>query len=429
MSVVVSIEAVGPSRKEVRVEVPAPAVEAEFERVVREYRKRARISGFRRGKVPLDLVKRRYQEEIHQEVIERLVPRYWRQAQAEAEVDPMLPPEIGPVDLEPGAPLTFAATIDVRPEVALGELEGFELPELEVTPTDEEVEQALLDLRRSAGDWVTSERPAAVGDLVTGTVTELGEDGEPSGEPGEVAFEIGDANIWEELSLAVTGLAAGGENEFTRREGERTRSMVVKVAEVRERALPPLDDALAAKMGKFDTVDELREAVRHRIRHGKEEERRRRRETALLDQLCQRHPLEISERVVTHETEEMMRDYAHQLAHRGVDPERAGVDWRRMGQELEPQARRRVQSRLLLDAAVAHLGIELPESEFEARLAEVARSQGQSVGALRRSLDEGGRLEDLKRRLLRGKTLGRLIGENEEAAESSAEEPAEEGKD
>lgn len=425
MSVVVSVEDVGPSRKEIRVEVPAPAVEAELARVVQEFRKRARISGFRKGKAPLDLVKQRYQEEIREELVDRLMPRYWRQAQAEAEVESMLPPEVGAVDFEPGTPLTFTATVDVRPKVELGELEGFELPDLAIEPTDAEVEQAMTSLRRDAGEWVTTERSAAVGDFVSGTVTEVGEE-EPAGEAGKVGFEVGDANIWEELSLAVTGLAAGGENEFTRQEGERERRLVVKIEEVKERELPPLDDAFAAKVGKFSALDELREAVHHQIRHGKEDERRRRRETALLDQLCQRHPLELSERVVGHETEEMLRDYAHQLSHRGVDPEHAGVDWRKVGEEFAPQARRRVQSRLLLDAAAEKLGVELPESEFEAQLAALARAQGQTVAALRRTLDQGEQLDGLKHRMLRNKTLRRLIGENGEAVGDSAPEPPEE---
>jgi len=428
MSVVVSVEDAGPSRKEIRVEVPAPAVEAELARVIQEFRKRARISGFRKGKVPLELVKQRYQEEIREEVVDRLVPRYWHQAQAEAEVDPMLPPEVGQVDFREGAPLTFAATVDIRPEVELGELAGFELPDLAIEPTDDEVEQAITSLRRDVGEWVATERAAAVGDLVAGTVTEVGKE-EPADDAGKVAFEVGDPNIWEELSLAVTGLTAGGENEFTRQEGDSERRLVVKVDEVKERELPPLDDAFAAKVGKFSALEELRETVRHQIRHGKQDERRRRRETALLDQLCQRHPLELSERVIGHETEEMLRDYAHQLAHRGVDPERAGVDWRKMGEELAPQAKRRVQSRLLLDAAAEKLGVELPESEFEAQLAGLARSQGQTVAALRRTLDQGEQLDGLKRRMLRNKTLLQLIGENGEADGASATESSEEEGD
>ena len=92
MSVVLSIEDVGPCRKRLKVEVPAPAVEAESKRVVEEYRKHAKLPGFRKGKVPTELVKQKFHKEIEQDVVERLLPRYWKQAEAESELDPLLPP-------------------------------------------------------------------------------------------------------------------------------------------------------------------------------------------------------------------------------------------------------------------------------------------------------------------------------------------------
>src|SRR6185436_6329113 len=110
MSVVVSIEDVGPCRKQLKVEVPAPAVEAETQRVVSEYGRQARIPGFRKGKVPSHLVQRRFSKDIDQEVKERLLPRYWKQAQAEAAIDPLLQPEVEEInDPAPGEALTFTA--------------------------------------------------------------------------------------------------------------------------------------------------------------------------------------------------------------------------------------------------------------------------------------------------------------------------------
>ena len=120
MSVVVSQEDVGPCRKQLTVEVPAPAVEAETQRVLREIGNRVKVPGFRKGKVPADLVRRRFAKDIEQEVKDRLLPRYWRQAQAEASLEPLLPPEVGEVtDLKPGEPLTFVATVETRPVIEL----------------------------------------------------------------------------------------------------------------------------------------------------------------------------------------------------------------------------------------------------------------------------------------------------------------------
>ncbi|MEZ5331229.1 MAG: trigger factor family protein [Thermoanaerobaculia bacterium] len=108
MSVVLSVEETGPCERQVKVEVPAPAVEAEPDRVTQEFRRQARMPGFRRAVVP-DLVCKRHGEDIRQEVLDRLLPRYWRQAQAETKLEALLPPRVEEVDLEAGAPLTFTA--------------------------------------------------------------------------------------------------------------------------------------------------------------------------------------------------------------------------------------------------------------------------------------------------------------------------------
>src|SRR5580704_5711573 len=173
MSVVLSMQDVGPWRKQLTVEVPAPAVEAETQRVVREFGQRVRIPGFRRGKVPTELVRRRFAKDIEREVIDRLLPRYWRQAQAESEIEPLLPPEVDEVrDLEPGGSLTFVATVETRPKVELGNIHDFQLPDPEIEPGELDVDKALDDLRVRFGEWVPVERPAARGDLVNAQITE-----------------------------------------------------------------------------------------------------------------------------------------------------------------------------------------------------------------------------------------------------------------
>src|SRR6185369_3973931 len=175
---VVSIEDVGPCKKQVKVEVPAPEVQAEMDRVVREYGQRVKIPGFRKGKVPQELVRRRYQKDIDQEVVERLLPKYWQKAQAESAIDPLLPPEVDEVqDLTPGSPLTFTASVEARPQIELRNITDFNLPDPPVDPGTMDVDDTLEDLRKQASDWVPVERPAAQGDLVEAEIFELQHDG------------------------------------------------------------------------------------------------------------------------------------------------------------------------------------------------------------------------------------------------------------
>jgi trigger factor len=445
MTVVVSVEDTGVCRKQVTVEVPPEEVAAATRRVVDQYARSVRIPGFRRGKVPAELVRRRYREDIERDVVERLVPDFWERARAEQGLDPLGQPELQEVgDLAEGQPLRFVAVVEVRPEVALGDLE-FELPEVAVEPTAEEVDAALEDLRRQAGEWVVVDRPAARGDLAALRIHEDGataaaDPAEPPG-PGEspdpagaatsaaaatgqeVEIEVGDPRVWEELSLAVTGLAAGQTGRFSRRPDEGSeaapRHFRVEIEAVKERELAPLDAELARKVGDFADLEALREAVVARLRHGKEHERDQKRREALLEQLRERHPLALPRGAVDAEVQRMANDFAHDLAHRGIDPGETQVDWQRLAAELRGPAERRVHERLLLDAAAERLGIEVRQDEVTGTLGGIARAQKTTVEKVREAL---GGTAGLAARLRRDHAVRRLLGEDPPGAEPNPEE-------
>jgi trigger factor len=430
MSVVVSLQDVGPCRKQLTIEVPAPAVEAEEQRVLREYGNRARIPGFRAGKVPAKLVRQRYAQEIERDVVERLLPRYWRQAQAEASLDPLMPPEVEEVkERQPGEPLTFVAVVETRPQIELRNIRDFDLPDPSIDPGEMEIDDTVEDLRKRIAEWVPAERAAARGDMVTAELTRVsdghGAHGEEAGEPktDTVNIELGDERVWEELTRALSGLSAGEETTFFRHhehpaEEEGAPPVVheeqfrVRVQAVQERDLPPLDDDFAAKVSPdFKTVAELREAISKRLRHTKTDQRREQRERALLEQLRERHPLELPQGVVRREVEQMVNEYAQMLSQRGVDVENLKMDWNRVAGDMLPMAEGRVHERLLLDAIADSETLQVSEEEFERALAVLARSQNTSTPQLRRALDEDGRLATFRNQLRREKTIRHLLGE------------------
>jgi len=430
MSVVVSLQDVGPCRKQLTVEVPAPAVEAETQRVVAEYGNRARIPGFRKGKVPAKLVRQRFAKDIEREVVERLLPRYWRQAQAESSIDPLLPPEVQEVkDLEPGAPLTFVATVETRPQIELRNIKDFDLPNPSTDPGTVEVEEAIDELRRHVAAWVPVERPASRGDLVEAEITPLSGH-EPRTD--KVSVEVGDPNVWEELTLALSGLAAGQETTFTRRHeheaeeggGEKVvheQTFKAKVDAVKERELLPLDDELAKKISPdLGTMEQLKDVVTRRLRAQKSEQRNEARHRALLDQLRERHPLELPQGVIRKEVEHLVQDYAESLARGGVNLDHANLDWNRVADDMTPLAERRVHARLLLDAIGDAESVQVSEEEFERALAVLARAQNTSTPALRRTLDEDGRLASFRAQLRRDKTIRHLLGEEATGSDTAS---------
>ncbi len=247
-------------------------------------------------------------------------------------------------------------------------------------------------------------------------VAEIAVVGDASGAPSEPqksSFEVGDERVWEELSLAATGLAPGQSSTFRRRtaEGEEAKDYKVKVETIEELEPAPLDDELAKKVSKFQTLPELRSAVEKMIVDAKKRERGRQREGSLLQQLRERHPLTLPEGVVQQEMETMVREYAHQLAHQGIDVEKAGIDWGALGERARPDAERIVHSRLLLDSIAEAESIEVPEERLEALLAEIARERKSTPLQVRRELDNSGRLIGIRRQLRRQETVRHLLGE------------------
>lgn len=422
MTIVQSVEDVGPWRKQITIEIPAPEVEQEQQRVARDFGRQVSIPGFRKGKVPRAVIRQRFGSEIDKEVVERLLPRAWQEAQQETELEPLLAPQVEEVgEVIPGSPLTFVASIEVRPEVELGELDDFELPQMETEPTEDEIREAIDDLRRRVADWVPVERAAARGDMVTAEITEIPEKAPPEGEepePQTVEIEVGDPQVWEELSLAVTGLEPGQTGRFSHRDpapqegaAPPERHFRVEVVAVKERDLPELDDELASTVGDFESLEELESQVRLHIEGEKKQERREERHDALTRELRQRYPLELPRRVVDDEIQNLLQDYAQKLARQGVDVERADIDWETIGKQARPQAEERVHTRLLLDAVADHLDVQVEPGELEAALASLARAQGASLPAVKRALQENDRLAEFRTQVRRNKTVSRLMGE------------------
>jgi trigger factor len=206
----------------------------------------------------------------------------------------------------------------------------------------------------------------------------------------------------------------------------RDRKFRFEVRAVKERDLPDLDDELAKDLGDFETLAEMREAVRHRLSHEKRAERSEQRERALLDQLRERHPIALPQGLVQEEVEKLVREYAENLARQGVDVEHAEIDWQAMADQARPSAEKRVHARLLLDAVARQEELAVEEAELERTLAELARVQRTTSGAVRRALDQDGGLGRLRSQLLRSKTLRHLLGEEPAAPDEAAAEAAEE---
>lgn len=454
MTVVVSMRDVGSCRREFEIEVPAEEVDAECLRVAREYRRRARIDGFRKGKAPLDLVRQRFEEAIGDDVSERLAPKYWRMAREEHDIHPLLPPSVAPVQVVPGSPLRFQVTVDVEPEVEIGDDRSFELPRPEVEPSEVEVDELLEQVRHERSTWAPVERAAARGDRVRGKVhraalpgfeeEEAGGEGEDADQrraaTHDIDLELGHEGVWPELTDNVSGLAAGQSATFDRREEddgvERQRAYDIELHEVLERKLPEVNDEWAASLAApIESVDDLRSNLCDQLRARKAEAAGQQRTETLLDQLRERYPVTLPEAVVEREAFQMARSYANNLARQGVDLEQQQLPWEQLIEQVRPQAEKRAHASFLLDRIAREDEIEPSAEDLERALEIMARARNTHRGKLRRELERDGGLEMLKIELRRDRTVQALLGTNAPADESvdesdgDAERPAARGED
>jgi trigger factor len=429
MSVVIQFEEAGPWKKRLTIEVPAPAVEAETGRVIKQLGQSINLPGFRKGKIPASIIQKRFSSEVERRVTEVLVPRYWNQAEAEKSLDALTQPQVEDVRFEPGAPMRFVAVVETRPEIELKNVDDFTLPEGDVEPSADDVNQALTDLRRRFAAWKPVDRPAARGDVVQGEVVRLA--GEEAESPGEaerqpLRIEIGADGVDEELSLALTGLAPGQSTTFRRRPGagaeDRPAEFRIEVSGVEEIELAELDDDLAVKLGATDAA-KLEDDVRGQLRAIRRMELEKKRDAALLEQLRERHPMELPQGVVEQEVDRMFQDQLTRLAAQGVDLEHAPIDWEAMRSQLRPQAQKRVHSSLLLEAVARAKNLKLDEAEFERFLSTIAREQKKSSLAVRQELDQSGRLPLIRAQLLESQALRHLLSAGEGPAGAGDEFP------
>ncbi len=440
MSVVTAIEDAGPCKKKLTIEIPTTAVEAETGRVVEEFSRKVRIPGFRPGKVPVAMVRQRFRQEIEKEIVDRLLPRYWKQAQAEKDIEPLIAPTVEDLKFQDGAPMLVTISVETRPEIALGDYQNFDLPQESAEASAFDIDEQVAQIRKQQSRWQTVEREASRGDLVVADRKPVashqhGEEGEAHEQEHEheapearpIFVEIGAPDADEELSLALTGQKAGYTFRHRQQHGEGEHAHFhefdVTIREVKELDLPELNDEWAKKVGDFESMDALRQLIATRIGERKEEDLRHRRENALLDQLRERHPLALPEGAVRQETERMMQTWAEQIAEQGADLK--DIDWERLSGDFREPAEKRVHARLLLDAIARKDGIRLDENTFEAFLAAAASSQKTSSLALRQRLAEDGRLEGIRSQMLRDQTLEHLLGEKAgaegEAADGAAD--------
>jgi len=402
------------TQKTLTIEIPSDVVDAEINRIAKDYTKQARIPGFRPGKVPATIVKQRFRDQILHDVMHGLIPRAVEEALQERGIEPVDTPNIKDVALEEGQPLKFTAAIETVPPFDPGDLSSITLPDKKVTVTEDAIEQTLQRLRERAAKHETVEgRPVTDGDSVVIAIDRTDAGGETD-HHDDVTVEMGAPGNPPGFDANLFGLNVGDGKTFSIHfpadypsEDLRDQDVTytVKVKDIRRKVLPELDDEFAKDLGEFDSLAVLKDRIRHDMQHEAEDNARREVRSDLLRQLAQRISFELPGSLVEREIDRRLEEMARQLMAQKIDPRQAGIDWGQFREAQREPARDAVASTLVLDEIARREGITVAAEDVDKEIEQFAARAGRTPAALRAQMEKEGGISRLYAGLRREKAV------------------------
>ena len=392
--------------KSLRVTVPVDRVREAEARALKYYAKRARLPGFRPGKAPDTVVRKRFSDAIRQTVLEEVIRESWETAKTNESLKPITDPAIRNLKFEEGSPIEFELHVEVRPELKLERVGGFRIERREARVPDSAVEEQLARIREQKAAWIPVEgvKPAP-GQMVRVEVAPIENGVAGPSQPHDLV--LGDNQTIPELEERIMSLLPGESTESEVRFPEdhpdesrrgKTRQVRIALHEVKRQDLPPLDDALAREVGDFESVDALRAAVRQDLEREAAREADAGVRRDLIAQLVEANNIEAPHSLV------------HRLMHGYADMYKVPEDQLpAFEQQFHQIAETQVKRDLALDALVEAHGLRATEAELDERINTMAGARGVPAGQIYASLEKSKRLGELERAITEEKVFDFLL--------------------
>ncbi len=414
------VEDISSVKKKINVEIAPEAVAKEMEKALADVAKKAKIAGFRPGKAPKAIVEKHYGEEVRNEVMQRLVTGSYLQALQENGLNPVEVPHIENVSsLAKGTPLTFTATVEVRPKIELGTYEGIEVKESSIVVSDDELNQTLDRLREMYAQLEVVEGRS----LEKNDTAIIDFEGSREGKPIEGAkasdhmLTLGTNSLIPGFEDQLVGMNRGESREikvtfpsdYTSKDlAGKDATFKVTLKEIKKKVLPELNDEFAKDIGGDKSVAELKEGIKKDLEARKRDEQIAAQREEILSKLIDAHTFDVPPGMVERELQALARQQATRMARAGADVK--NFDIAKFREENKALAEKRVKGILLLDEIGEKEKVETSDQEMNAALAAMARSSRQTVDTVRKyyeSLDGG--LDNLRTSLTQEKTLSLLL--------------------
>ena len=420
----VTVERLEHNLAKLTVEIPVEEIEASIANVYQKEKNRIQVPGFRKGKAPLKMVEKLYGKGIFlEDAINDAVPGAYEAACKESGLNIMSEPEIEYTQVEVEKPVVFKATVAVRPEVKLGQYKELEVESQEVAVTDEEVEAALKQEQEKNSTTVPVEgRPVMDGDMI-----ELDFEGFVDGEPfpggkgTDFPLTIGSHSFIDTFEEQLIGAAVGEEKEvhvtFPADYNEKSlagKPAVFKatVKAIKAKELPELNDEFASEVSDFETLEEYRADVRKKLLERKESAAKAATEDALVEKAVGNAEMDIPDLMINSQARTMVQDFAQRLAYHGLSMEQymqyTGQTTETMLEQNKAAAKKRIESRLVLEAIADAEALEAADTDVEEELVKMAVQYGLKMEQLKENMDEE-QMKDIRLNIRAQKALDLLM--------------------
>jgi trigger factor len=415
------------TRKEIKIEIEAEEVRAEFERVTQEYARSVAVPGFRKGNAPASVVRTRFKKDIQGDVLKRLVPEAVEHAITESGLNVIGQPDVHldneGLDKFGQESISLHAHVEVMPDVALGEYRGLEAARRTRPVNDEEVERVIENLREaSASLQPVEERASEEGDTVTvdiqGRYVEPPEDEDVN--VSDVDIVLGGEGVLPEFTEQLTGVRPDEVKTFTVAYPEdfsakglagKSVEYTATVTAVRRKETPELDDEWVTSLGEEEVgnVEQLRARVRENLSKNAEHESEHRLRDEVLSALIERHRFEVPETIVSYQANQILQSMIRDMMSRGMDPRTQEINWEAMREMVRDRAGDDVRGSMLLERVAEAENIDVTDEEVEAEIQSMAEGSRQSVEQVRAALTKQGGERSIADRLRNRKALDFLV--------------------
>jgi trigger factor len=402
-------------RRELDLEIPADEVTKAVERVAKDFAKVARVPGFRPGKAPITLIRRRFADDIKGEVLQSLVPEHIERAVTEQKLTPVSQPQVQTLDFNEGQPLKFKAVFEVLPEFELGNYKDlqFEMPAMEVG--DEDVTKTLEEMRERAAAFAPAEgRPVEDGDYVQLKLTGTPEGGGEPLQADSVLCHIGAEETMAPFNENLRGVNIGAHKDFDvdypadypdAKLAGKTYHYSVDVLGIKTKKLPEMNDDFAKDVSDATTLDELNKKIREGLEHQRDHKHKDLLREKVLNEIVKLHDFPVPQSLVEHQMDVRLERVVRSLAQQGVDPRAVNIDWVSLRQRNADRAKDDVKAELIVDRIATAENIDVTEEEVEHELQHLGGHSNESAEAIRARLTKQGTLDRIKAKLRSDKTL------------------------